>query len=114
MQTLRSRLALVLLLCFARVLLPDTWILALHTHEHTTEEPTQATGWPKGKALVSAKHQHCDADQFFKSAFEPAAALPVTEPATPAFATLATVELPIAWHQYLCPTADLRGPPSRA
>ncbi|MDU0370997.1 hypothetical protein ACFPAF_11375 [Hymenobacter endophyticus] len=112
MRTLRSRLALVLLLCFVRVLLPDTWVLALHQHEHTTEEPTQATGWPKGKALVSAKHQHCDADQFFKSAFEPAAALPLVVPVAAAFAELASRSLPAAWHCLPPLTADPRGPPS--
>lgn len=112
MQTLRSRLALVLLLCFARVLLPDTWVLALHQHEHTTEEPTQAAGWAKGKALVSAKHQHCDADQFFKSAFEPAAELPLLAPTATVFAEPATTDLPVAWHCLLQLTADLRGPPS--
>ena len=114
MRAFRSRLALVLLLCFVRVLLPDAWVLALHQHAHTTEEPTQAIGWPKGKALLSAKHQHCDADQFFKSAFEPAAALPIVEPAASCFVTLPAPELPVAWHQYQCPTADLRGPPSHS
>lgn len=114
MQTLRSRLALVLLLCFVRVLLPDAWVLALHQHAHTTEEPTQATGWPKGKALVSAKHQHCDADQFFKSAFEPApeAQVAPAEPlqfAAPAPAALAAVQTADTFA-----TPDLRGPPARA
>jgi hypothetical protein len=114
MQTLRSRLALVLLLCFVRVLLPDAWVLALHQHAHTTEEPTQATGWPKGKALVSAKHQHCDADQFFKSAFEPAPATQAApaEPlqfAAPVTAAVAAVQVTDHFT-----TPDLRGPPARA
>jgi hypothetical protein len=114
MQTLRSRLAFVLLLCFARVLLPDTWVLALHQHAHTTEEPTQAVGWPKGKALVSAKHQHCDADQFFKSAFEPATQLPVVATGACVFTQPAAGSLPAAWHCLSRLTADLRGPPAEA
>ncbi|MCA8832276.1 hypothetical protein [Hymenobacter pini] len=113
MRTLRSRLALVLLLCFVRVLLPDTWVLALHRHAHTTEEPTQATGWPKGKALLSAKHQHCDADQFFKSAFEPAPELPTVAAEAPVFAQAVDGSVPAAWHCLPRPTADLRGPPAR-
>ncbi|UOQ75676.1 hypothetical protein MUN84_13485 [Hymenobacter sp. 5516J-16] len=88
MRTFRSRLALVLLLCFVRVLLPDAWVLALHAHQHTTEEPTQALKWPKGKALLSAKHQHCDADQFFKSAFEPAVLPALLDGSAPQFAIL--------------------------
>ncbi|MBB4602362.1 MULTISPECIES: hypothetical protein [Hymenobacter] len=111
MHRLRSRLALLLLLCFVRVLLPDAWVLALHQHEHTTEEPTRATTWPKGKALLSAKHQHCDADQFFKSSFEPA---PTVEPTAPAGLVFSSVQ---AWscvaigHLLPVVTPDLRGPP---
>lgn len=114
MQTLRSRLALVLLLCFVRVLLPDAWVLALHQHAHTTEEPTQATGWPKGKALLSAKHQHCDADQFFKSAFEPAPAAHVTAAVPLQFAAPAMAAVAAAQVTNHFATPDLRGPPARA
>lgn len=114
MQTLRSRLALVLLLCFVRVLLPDAWVLALHQHAHTTEEPTHATDWPKGKALVSAKHQHCDADQFFKSAFEPGPATSLT-PARPLqFAAPVAAVLVATQAANTFATPDLRGPPARA
>ena len=114
MQTLRSRLALVLLLCFVRVLLPDAWVLALHQHAHTTEEPTQAIGWPKGKALLSAKHQHCDADQFFKSAFEPAPEAPITLAGPLQFAAPAPVVVAGVQVANHLTTPDLRGPPARA
>ncbi|GGG45610.1 hypothetical protein [Hymenobacter glacieicola] len=112
MRTLRSRLALTLLLCFVRVLVPDAWVIALHAHQHTTEEPTQATSWPKGKALLSAKHQHCDADQFFKSAFEPAPALPLVAPIALRFATALGCAPDSAWHVVPLLAANLRGPPS--
>ncbi|MBX0292703.1 hypothetical protein K3G63_19820 [Hymenobacter sp. HSC-4F20] len=112
MHTFRSRLALVLLLCFVRVLLPDAWVLALHQHEHTTEEPTRATTWPKGKALLSGKHQHCDADQFFKSAFEPAPPVPTTVSAVFGFAPDLNQALVTSEHLAPITTADLRGPPS--
>jgi hypothetical protein len=114
MQTLRSRLALVMLLCFVRVLLPDAWVLALHQHTHTTEEPTQATGWPKGKALVSAKHQHCDADQFFKSAFEPAPGAQVIPAETLPFAAPAMAAVTAVAATDTFATPELRGPPARA
>ena len=113
MRTLRSRLALALLLCFARVLLPDAWVLALHAHQHTTHEPTLASDWPKGKSLLSAEHQHCDTDQFFKSAFEPG--LPVVVPVRE-LTTVAAVATQGSVAGYAAPIAHtaLRGPPTYA
>ncbi|TGE05357.1 hypothetical protein [Hymenobacter fodinae] len=111
MRTLRSRLALVLLLCFVRVLLPDAWVLALHSHEHTTEEPTQSVKWPKGKALLSAKHQHCDVDQFFKEAFQTPEPLALPAEATSYLPVTATLRL-LTGVSAFTPTAGLRGPPS--
>lgn len=112
MRILRSHLALVLLLCFVRVLLPDAWVLALHQHEHTTEEPTRATTWPKGKALLSAKHQHCDADQFFKSSFELAPTVQHTAPSVFVFALVQARAFVAIGHLVPVATPDLRGPPS--
>lgn len=112
MHTLRSRLALMLLLCFVRVLLPDAWVLALHQHEHTTEEPTRAVAWPKGKALLSAKHQHCDADQFFKSAFEPAPVVQATGPTAAEFVVVPTPAVAATGYLQPVATPDLRGPPT--
>lgn len=113
MQKLRSRLALVLLLCFVRVLLPDTWILAMHAHTHTTDEPTEHAGWPKGKALVSAKHQHCDADNFYSAAFQTPAPLELPRPVVQ-YARPAAVPLVATAATAPTPTADLRGPPSHS
>ncbi|WP_022825305.1 hypothetical protein [Hymenobacter norwichensis] len=113
MQTLRSRLALVLLLCFTRVLLPEAWILNLHAHQHTTEEPTQAPGALKGKTILSAKHQHCDVDHFYDVPFQPAS--PVELPVL--FAVyVPTCSEPVAsvWLAATHATADLRGPPYRS
>lgn len=112
MHTLRSRLALVLLLCFVRVLLPDAWVLALHQHQHTTEEPTRDATWPKGKELLSAKHQHCDADQFFKSAFEPAPPVLAAQPTHFVFAPTSEPSVVAAEYAQAVATASLRGPPS--
>jgi hypothetical protein len=111
MRTLRSRLALVLLLCFVRVLLPDAWVLALHAHEHNTEEPTQSVKWPKGKALLSAKHQHCDVDQFFKEAFQTPEPLALPVELTPYSPVTVALMLPADVAAFT-PTTGLRGPPS--
>ncbi|MCB2409339.1 hypothetical protein [Hymenobacter lucidus] len=112
MHTLRSRLAILLLLCFTRVLLPDAWVLALHAHEHTLEEAAPASSTQKAKAVLSAKHQHCAVDHFYDVPFQPALPLEFTlftnyeAPTT----TLGT-SVWLAARQF---TADLRGPPIQA
>ena len=113
MQTLRSRLAILLLLCFTRVLLPEAWVLDLHAHQHTTEEPTQAPGELKGKTLLSAKHQHCDVDHFYQVPFQPAA--PLKLPVLfAAYAAIISLPGTSVWLSATRPTADLRGPPCQA
>ena len=50
---LRHHIALVLLLAFARVLVPDAAVLALHQHTHTEQEAAHDTGSGlKGKTVV--------------------------------------------------------------
>lgn len=113
MQTLRSRLALVLLLCFTRVLLPEAWILNLHAHRHTTEEPTQAPGAYKGKTILSAKHQHCDVDHFYHVPFQPAP--PLELPLLfAAYAPTISESGASVWLSATRATADLRGPPCQS
>lgn len=110
MQTLRSRLAILLLLCFTRVLLPEAWVLDLHAHEHTAEEPTQRPGAFKDKALLSAKHQHCAVDHFCDVPFQPAMAVQLPEVFR---AYQRSIAAPIVSERRaaLCRSADLRGPP---
>jgi predicted RecB family nuclease len=82
MRALRSHLALLLLLCLTRTLLPEAWVLALHPHAHTTEEPAQAAVFvEKGKALLSTKHQHCAVEQFYDVAYQAGAPVLVPVPA---------------------------------
>ncbi|SDY41316.1 hypothetical protein [Hymenobacter psychrophilus] len=111
MRALRSRLALVLLLCFARVQVPDAWILALHEHQHTVDAPLETGPAGSRKAVVSGRHQHCAVDHFFNAAFQPPA--PLVVPAPPVGYQLAR-SLPAAsvWHSATRATADLRGPPT--
>jgi hypothetical protein len=76
----RQLLAIFLLLCLVRTLLPEALVLALHGHEHTTEEPAHAKGWAKGKLLIGKQHQHCEVEQFYNVAYQAAALLVLPEP----------------------------------
>jgi hypothetical protein len=73
---LRPYLALLLLLCLGRTLLPEAWILALHRHAHTTE--AAAPRRPTGHEVLSTQHTHCHTEQFYNVPF--ALALPVRLP----------------------------------
>lgn len=76
---LRPYLALLLLLCLVRTLLPEAWVLALHTHAHTTEEPAFTKSRPvRGKITFTTKHTHCQTEQFYNMPFQ--AAPPVAMP----------------------------------
>ena len=114
MRALRSRLALLLLLCFVRAMLPDTWVLALHQHEHTREEvahvdvSTRAAS--KSRLLLTAKHQHCQTDHFNQV---------FAQLVRPLEIRLATVFAPsiscwvgTAWPDLAAAAHYLRGPPS--
>ncbi|KAA9331453.1 hypothetical protein F0P96_14510 [Hymenobacter busanensis] len=111
MHTLRSRLALVLLACFMRVLVPEAWILALHQHQHTEREVAhEGRG---AKALLTEKHQHCGVDHLFNTPFQPAPEVVFT----PAHRTYASVVAPSGqsvWNGTERATLHLRGPPTRA
>ncbi|MBT2557905.1 hypothetical protein J7E24_08920 [Hymenobacter sp. ISL-91] len=112
MQTLRSRLALLLLLCFMQVLLPEAWSLQLHLHEHTTEEPSLAPGELHGRTVLSAEHTHCIVDSFCHVPFQPSA--PVELPLVfAAYQAPASVALLPTWQDARTPAADSRGPPRR-
>lgn len=114
MRPLRSRLAYLLLLCFTRVLLPDAWLLALHQHQHTLEEPAQATRLDKAnaKALLTAQHKHCQSDHFYHIPFYPVP--PVELPFVVAYADGEAMRGTIAEAHRAFQTAHLRGPPARA
>jgi hypothetical protein len=115
-QALRSHIALLLLLCLVRTLLPEAWILALHPHAHTTEEPATAPTFKRiGKTMLSTKHQHCEVEQFYNVAYQAGAPV-VLHPPRVAPRYTAGVPLPpvrpLAGE--LLFARSLRGPPSRA
>ena len=116
MQVLRSHLALLLLLCLVRTVLPEAWILALHPHTHTTAEPAHTRAFQRtGKALLSARHQHWEVEQFYNMAYQ--AALPVVLP-QPRVAPYYAAPVPMPPVRVLAGellfARSLRGPPHRA
>jgi hypothetical protein len=112
MRALRSYLALLLLLCFTRVLLPDTWVLALHQHQHTSEEPAHVSLMSKpGKArlLLTSRHQHCQTDHFSHASFQ--LVTPLEFEVMPFFAVVVSDKLYAARPSSVVATKYLRGPP---
>ena len=116
MQTPRLLLAWLLLLCLARTLLPEAWVLALHHHEHTTVEPAQAAAFRRtGKALLSAQHRHCPVEQFYDVAYQASGPVVLSHPrvaprhaAAPALPSVRPAAGEVLFAR------SLRGPPRRA
>ena len=95
------------------MLVPEAWVLALHAHDHTTEEPAQVPAFQhKGKMLISAKHQHCQVEDFYNVPFVLSAPVVVPTPVMrPCFATAPVPTVVSAPWIARCP-AQLRGPPT--
>lgn len=113
MRALRTHIALLLLLCLTRTLLPEAWILALHRHAHTTDEPAQTTSFrDKGKALLSSRHLHCTVEHLYDVPFVPGT--PVLTPAPVIRPSFAAEPVPtVAAAPWIARTpAQLRGPPA--
>ncbi|RYU78928.1 hypothetical protein [Hymenobacter persicinus] len=110
MRAFRSHLAVLLLLCFVRVLLPDALILALHAHKHTEQEPSREL--KTAKAILTAKHQHCQTDHFCTLPFQVAPLLEFGVAA--AYYQPHSIRPFVAWGKASAPAALLRGPPARA
>jgi hypothetical protein len=110
---LRPYLALLLLLCLVRTLLPEAWVLALHTHQHTTEEPAYARVAKRqlGKTLLTTKHTHCQTEQFYNVPYQPASLVAVPLPhCGPIYRPLA-VPATLACSAAALRRTALRGPP---
>ncbi len=117
MRALRTHLALLLLVCLTRTLLPEAWILALHAHEHTTEEPAQApafrpTAEHKGKALLTSKHQHCQTEHLYQVPLLLSAPVVLPQPVRRAVFALAPVPTVATAPWIARRPALLRGPPA--
>jgi hypothetical protein len=107
---LRPYLALLLLLCLVRTLLPEAWILALHRHAHTTEElaPTRR---PTGKEVLSTQHTHCHTEEFYSVPFVPAVPVRLPQPRVRATYRLLAVRTQLASSAVALRRTALRGPP---
>ncbi|GAA3958612.1 hypothetical protein GCM10022407_02310 [Hymenobacter antarcticus] len=106
----------MLLVCLTRTLLPEAWVLALHPHTHTAEEPARAPAFRhKDKALISARHQHCDIEHFYNVEYQTIAPalLPAPRIAPRYRAALALPPVRAVAGELLF-ARSLRGPPRRA
>ena len=115
-SALHSYVALLLLLCLGRTLLPEAWVVAWHPHPHTTCEPAHASRLAKAarEPLFTVRHQHCHAEQFYNAPYvlNSMAALPLPR------LRLHLVVLPSRRVGRRGATAvrgpNLRGPPARS
>ncbi len=112
---LRSYLALFLLLCLTRTLLPEAWVLALHAHEHTTEEPVWRTGPSAharpGRLALTPKHTHCQTEQFYNVPFQGASPVAVPRPRLQLSYRPLVVPATLASSAAVLRRTALRGPP---
>lgn len=60
MTLFRAHIAIVLLILFCRIFVPEAVFLAMHQHEHTEEILEEAY-------KLSTKHQHCHVDSLYNS-----------------------------------------------
>jgi hypothetical protein len=99
--------ALFLLVLLLRVLLPDSAILALHRHTHTTDKRLDTH---VGKEQLDVQHIHCETDQLFHNSFyalPTAVALPLIVRHLTAYQGLALA----IWKFTFPNNTLLRGPP---
>jgi len=112
--SLRSYFAFFLLLCLTRTLLPEAWVLAMHGHEHTTEEPVfhaskvRATA---GKSLLTPKHTHCQTEQFYNVPLQGASPVVVPLPRLQLSYRPLAVPVTLASSATVLRRTALRGPP---
>jgi hypothetical protein len=66
MYRFTSYIAILLLLLFTRVMVPDALILELHSHTHTIHTAHEDSH----KAQVGQKHKHCPVEDNFQEPFQ--------------------------------------------
>ena len=99
--------SILLLVLLLRVLLPDSLILALHRHTHTTEKRLDTHF---GKEQIDVQHIHCETDHSFQKSFyllPMALALPVFIDHRTAYQR----HYPAIWKFTFPNNTRLRGPP---
>lgn len=113
-SVLRPYYAVLLLLCLGRTLLPETWVLAWHPHAHTTYEPAfrERGAATKPRLLLTARHQHCHAEQFYHVPFVPGSAAAVPLPRRRAYYPVLAQRGYFASPRPAARRANPRGPPT--
>ncbi|MBC5993907.1 hypothetical protein [Pontibacter cellulosilyticus] len=105
MNRFLNYIAVLLLLLFIRVMVPDALLLQLHAHGHTVH--TEQTD--SHKAQVGKKHTHCPVEDLFGAPYQmagdPVAFTPVQH------ITIYSVHYSSSWHGTTLHNASLRGPP---
>ncbi len=59
-------IAIILLLLFFRVMIPDTLLVQLHPHTHTVHTEQTDTH----KAQIGLKHKHCSVEELFGAPYQ--------------------------------------------
>lgn len=100
--------AIFLLFVLLRVLLPDSFILALHRHTHTTENRLDHQ---MGREQVDVQHIHCETDHLFHNSFY---VLPpaLTWPVFPSHQSASQSPFAAVWKFTFPNNTLLRGPPA--
>ncbi|WP_299817858.1 hypothetical protein [uncultured Pontibacter sp.] len=98
-------IAVLLLLLFGRVMVPDALLLELHGHTHTIHPEHTDTH----KAQVGQKHSHCPVEDLFGAPYQPAANLVAFKPVVHTATYM--VHYSSNWHGTTLHNASLRGPP---
>ncbi|QKG58063.1 hypothetical protein GKZ68_16405 [Hymenobacter sp. BRD128] len=106
---LRPYLALLLLLCLLRTLLPEAWVLALHRHAHTTE--AAATRQRTDHELLGPRHTHCHTETFYSVSFAPALPVRLPQPRVQVIYRPLVVPAQLAASAVALRGTALRGPP---
>jgi hypothetical protein len=105
MNCIRQHIAVLLLLLFCRVMVPDALIFELHAHTHTVHTEHTDTH----KAQLGQKHKHCPVEELFGAPFQ--AALNNIELTPIVYRTDYTSLYQDRWHNSTHFNQLLRGPP---
>jgi hypothetical protein len=102
----KNYIAFFLLLLFVRVLVPETTVLAMHSHDHTEDAAIKMDAGFK----LDKKHNHCHTNNLFNTPFSPA--LPAAINALLfTFTDTYSANYSYIWKFTFPNNTDLRGPP---
>ncbi|MBC6698536.1 hypothetical protein [Hymenobacter sp. BT190] len=102
------------MLLLLRVLTPEAAVLRAHFHRHTDDTHIVRYAAQAGaKAVLAAKHQHCQTEHLFDAPFQPAAPIVVPQPVQLQPYAVYRPQAPVCRASHLLDGASLRGPPAR-